>query len=99
MITKKQADLSKCRAERPLELVHVDLAGPFQTPSQGGNVYFMVIIDDCSRRGTVYLLKEKAQAASAFQHFCETEGGADKAVQVHIVRSDNTKELTQGEMG
>ncbi|GFW85559.1 retrovirus-related Pol polyprotein from transposon TNT 1-94 [Trichonephila clavipes] len=38
------------RSKRPLELLHMDLCGPMPTESQGGNKYFLSIIDDYSRR-------------------------------------------------
>ena len=40
-----------------LEYVHSDLWGPEKTPTHGGNVYFMSIIDDHSRKVWVFLLK------------------------------------------
>ena len=36
------------RAKVSLELVHIDLCGPMQTPSLTGNVYFMTSINDYS---------------------------------------------------
>lgn len=33
------------RAKTPLEIVHFDLCGPMQTPSNGGNHYFFNFID------------------------------------------------------
>ena len=48
------------RAKAPLELVHIDLHGPMQTPSLTGNVYFMTFIDDFSRKTWLYLLKQKS---------------------------------------
>lgn len=37
------------RSSIPLHLLHTDLCGPMQTMSQGGNFYFMVVVDDFSR--------------------------------------------------
>ena len=36
------------RASEPLELIHLDLCGPFPIPSLSGSEYFMVIVDDYS---------------------------------------------------
>ncbi|GFV60086.1 retrovirus-related Pol polyprotein from transposon TNT 1-94 [Trichonephila clavipes] len=41
------------RSKRPLELLHMDLCGPMPTESQGGNKYFLSIIDDYSRKTKV----------------------------------------------
>ena len=38
------------RARAPLELVHTDICGPMQTPSLGGSIYFLKIIDDFSKK-------------------------------------------------
>jgi hypothetical protein len=57
------------RADEPLELVHVDLCGPITPSTVGGNKYFMLIIDDCTRWSTVFMLKSKDQAVEAFVKF------------------------------
>ncbi|CAL8176899.1 unnamed protein product [Prunus armeniaca] len=44
------------RANNPLELIHTDLCGPMQTESIAGNIYFMLLIDDCRRMTWVYFL-------------------------------------------
>ncbi|KAL4353370.1 hypothetical protein GQ457_06G022260 [Hibiscus cannabinus] len=50
------------RARRPLEIVHTDIAGPFDISSLGGNRYYLTFIDDYSRKCWVYALKEKSEA-------------------------------------
>ena len=57
------------RAKAPLELAHTDLCGPMQTPYLTGNVYFMIFIDDYSKKTWVYLLKQKSQAFDVFKIF------------------------------
>jgi hypothetical protein len=42
-----------------LELVHIDLCGPMQTPTHGGAKYFVVFIDDYSRFTIVYFIHQK----------------------------------------
>ncbi|XP_070031839.1 uncharacterized mitochondrial protein AtMg00300-like [Nicotiana tomentosiformis] len=34
---------------RPLDLLHMDLCGPWRVPSRGGKKYIFVIVDDYSR--------------------------------------------------
>ena len=36
------------RAEKPLELVHMDLCGPIKPPTLGGKSYFLLIVNDFS---------------------------------------------------
>ncbi|GFX70877.1 retrovirus-related Pol polyprotein from transposon TNT 1-94 [Trichonephila clavipes] len=48
------------RSKRPLELLHMDLCGPMPTESQGGNKYFLSIIDDYSRKVTVFPTRNKS---------------------------------------
>lgn len=45
---------------QPLELIHADLCGPMQTPTREGNVYFMLLINDCTRYMWVYFLQAKS---------------------------------------
>ena len=42
------------RAHTPLEIVHSDISGPMQTSSIGGCNYFLIFIDDYSRKTWVY---------------------------------------------
>nr|GEU97809.1 retrovirus-related Pol polyprotein from transposon TNT 1-94 [Tanacetum cinerariifolium] len=57
------------RAKEPLQLIHTDLCGPITPPYYGKNLYFMLFIDDFSRKTWVYFLKEKSQAFEAFTTF------------------------------
>ena len=47
------------RATEPLELVYADICGPINPPSFGKKKYFLLFIDDYSRKTWVYFLKEK----------------------------------------
>jgi hypothetical protein len=55
---------SQNRASKPLQLLHIDLCGPMQTMSLGGNYYFVVVVDDFSRYVWVKLLREKFQGVT-----------------------------------
>ncbi|KAK8939155.1 hypothetical protein KSP39_PZI011327 [Platanthera zijinensis] len=57
------------RATRQLELVHSDIAGPFETTSIGGSRYYITFTDDFSRKCWVYFLREKAEALEKFKEF------------------------------
>jgi len=81
--TKKGAT----RSTQLLEIIHTDICGPFDVPSFGGEKYFITFIDDFSRYGFIYLLKEKSQAADALKVYVnEVERQLDRKVK--IIRSD-----------
>ena len=83
------------RAEEPLGLVHVDLCGPITPSSVSGNNYFMLLIDDCTRWCTVYMLKSKDQAVEAFVRFkAQVENNCNDKIKV--LRSDRGGEFLNG---
>ncbi|KAL4369158.1 hypothetical protein GQ457_05G011330 [Hibiscus cannabinus] len=82
------------RARRPLEIVHTDIAGPFDIPSLGGNMYYLTFIDDYSRKCWVYALKEKSEALAKFKEFkAMAEKQSDQFIK--ILRSDRGSEYTK----
>lgn len=76
----------------PLELLHIDLCGPFSAPSFGGSRYLMVVVDDCSRRVSVHFLKYKNEAVDAVINFIR-KAEKQTGLQVKRVRTDNGSEL------
>jgi transposase InsO family protein len=60
---------STTRANEPLQLVHVDVCGPIKSSSFSKNRYFLLFIDDFSRKIWVYFLKEKSQVFEVFKKF------------------------------
>ena len=62
------------RANKVLEVVHSDVCGPLDTPSLGGNRYFLTFVDEFSRKICVYLLKEKGDVFFVFEKIlCTSE--------------------------
>jgi hypothetical protein len=80
------------RADEPLELVHVDLCGPITPETVGGNKYFMLIVDDCTRWMNVTVLKSKDQASSAFAKF-KAEAENNLGYKIKVVRLDRGGEF------
>ncbi|WOG95118.1 hypothetical protein DCAR_0314420 [Daucus carota subsp. sativus] len=81
------------RARRPLEIVHTDIAGPFDISSLGGNRYYLTFIDDFSRKSWVYIIKEKSEALDKFKEFkalAEKQSGH----YLKVLRSDRGGEYT-----
>ena len=77
---------------KPLQLVHTDVYGPIMLTSLGKNKYFLIFVDDFSRKTWIYFLKEKFKVFSAFKKFkvlVEKQSG----YQVKVVRFDRGGEL------
>ncbi|PWA98023.1 hypothetical protein CTI12_AA024020 [Artemisia annua] len=84
------------RAKEPLQLIHMDLCGPITPPSHGKNLYFMLLIDDFSRKTWVYFLKEKSQAFEAFKIF-KSMVEKEKGLKIKSMRSDRGEEFLSKE--
>ena len=75
------------RTTELLDLVHVDVCGPFDIQVRDGYSYFITFIDDLSRYGYVYLIKHKFEAFEKFKEFKhEVEKQTGKSIKV--LRSD-----------
>ncbi|GFX10058.1 retrovirus-related Pol polyprotein from transposon TNT 1-94 [Trichonephila clavipes] len=73
--------------KRPLELLHMDLCGPMPTESQGGNKYFLSIIDDYSRKVTVFPIRNKSDVFHTFIRF-QKRAERFQSKKVIAVRTD-----------
>ncbi|GFU91336.1 retrovirus-related Pol polyprotein from transposon TNT 1-94 [Trichonephila clavipes] len=85
------------RSKRPLELLHMDLCGPMPTESQGGNKYFLSIIDDYSRKVTVFPIRNKSDV---FRTFIRFQKRAERFLskKVIAVRTDGGLEFCNKDM-
>ncbi|KAL8140724.1 hypothetical protein V2J09_006745 [Rumex salicifolius] len=52
-----------------LELIHMDICGPFSTAAWNDQQYFITFIDDYSRYGYLYLIREKSQSLDVFRSY------------------------------
>ena len=86
-MTKRPFNAKGRRAQDLLELVHSDLCGPMSTQARGGYEYFITFIDNYSRFGYVYLMKQNSEAFEKFKEFkAEVEnqlGKCIKAIQLN----------------
>ncbi|CAI7892752.1 unnamed protein product, partial [Closterium sp. NIES-54] len=48
----------------PLQTLHMDVWGPARVPGQGGERYFLLVVDDYTRYTTVFPLQSKAEVRS-----------------------------------
>ncbi|GJW47728.1 retrovirus-related pol polyprotein from transposon TNT 1-94 [Tanacetum coccineum] len=81
-----------------VELIHIDIWGPYKVATTDKYRYFLKIVYDCSRANRTYLLVHKSDsflALRAFIKFVHTQ--FNKSVKV--VRSDNALEFVKGECG
>ncbi|KAE8735550.1 Beta-galactosidase 8 isoform 1 [Hibiscus syriacus] len=86
---------SETRAKKPLELIHTDVCGPIKPSSLGNNNYFLLFIDDFSRKTWVYFLKQKSEVFEVFKKFkaaVERESGR----KIKAMRSDRGGIYFQG---
>ncbi|GAU40997.1 hypothetical protein TSUD_92220 [Trifolium subterraneum] len=84
---------SSSRATHCFELLHMDLWGPYSTPTLHGHKYFLTIVDDFSRYTWIVLLKGKHEAASQIQKFIllvETQFEC----KIKTLKSDNGPEFS-----
>jgi GAG-pre-integrase domain len=74
------------RTEHPLDLTHMDNAGPFRTRTPDGKHYFFALLDNSSSRVEVFLLSERSEVLEKFKKYkawWENELGRKmKAIQI-----------------
>ena len=79
-----------------LDYVHSDVWGPTREQSLGGSRYFVLFIDDFSKKGWVYFLRQKSEVFGKFKTWkAEVENQTGRKIK--YLRSDNGTEYTDGE--
>jgi hypothetical protein len=85
-------------SRKPLELVHMDLVGPLPAVGDGGERYFLTIVDDWSRLLWAYPLRQKDHVASVVRDdwlpFVERQTGQ----LLKRIRTDRGGEFLGAEM-
>jgi hypothetical protein len=84
---------SSFRAEQGLELVHADLCGQISPKTPGGNSYFLLVVDDCSRYMWVEFLKTKDQTLDYFKKI-KLRAEVDQGSKLKALRTDRGGEFT-----
>jgi hypothetical protein len=89
---KKAFSSSDNRAQGILDLVHSDACGPMSSPSLSGCLYYVIFIDDYSRKCWMYFLKAKSDT---FDKFKEYKAFIEKQTWKHIrtLRTNNGREF------
>ena len=76
----------------PFELIHMDVWGPFATPTLDGHRYFLTIVDDFSRVTWVYLLRSKSDVSTIVPSFYRMVL-AQFNQKIKVRRTDNGSEF------
>ena len=70
------------KATNVLELIHIDICGPFPTVSWNDQQYFIAFIDYFSHYDYLYLIHEKSQSLEVFKSFkVEVENQLNKRIK------------------
>ena len=84
---------SDSRSKRILDLIHLDVCGPMTVASLNGYLYYVLFIDDHSRKTWIYFLKTKDGVLARFQEFkAQVENLTGRKIKV--LRLDNGGEYT-----
>ena len=84
------------RANEVLEIIHSDVCGPFKEMARGGFYYFITFIDDLSRYGHLFLMKNKSESFEKFKEFkAKVENQTGKSIKT--LRSDRGGEYLSTE--
>jgi hypothetical protein len=93
---KKPFPSSNNRSKEILDLIHSDVCGLMPVKYLGGSSYYVIFIDDYSRKTWLYLLKTKDEVFNKFQEFKEEiENLTNKKIKT--LRTDNGGEYTSKE--
>jgi transposase InsO family protein len=90
--TKKAYPDNNRKSNGILDLIHYDFCGPMIASSMNDCLYYIIFIDDCSRKTWIYFLKTKAESLNRFQDFknlVENQTGR----HIQVFRTDNGKEF------
>ena len=68
-MTKRSFTAKGVRVEGCLDLIQLDVCGPFSVHARGGYEYFITFTTNYSRYGYVYLMKKKFKALDKFKEF------------------------------
>jgi hypothetical protein len=77
---------------KPVELLHMDLFGPTSYKSIGGNLYWLVIVNDYSHYTWTLFLGDKSETPEIFKTFAR-RAQREYNSQIVKIRSDNGSEF------
>ncbi|KAJ9544647.1 hypothetical protein OSB04_024354 [Centaurea solstitialis] len=95
-MTKQPFNKENERATDLLEIVHIDVCGPFSHVARGGYRYFITFTDNFSRYGYVYLMRHKSESFDRFREF-QNEVQNQLGRKIKFLRSDRGGEYLSDE--
>jgi len=80
-----------------LERIHIDMCGPFSVASIAKHRYYVIFVDDYSRRCWIFFMQKKRET---YSKFCEFKALVEKESrkQVKALWSDNGGEYISNEL-
>lgn len=60
---------SKSHATEIFDLIHINIWGPYATPTHKGCRYFLIVVDDCSRATWTFLMLIKQHTFQILSDF------------------------------
>jgi hypothetical protein len=83
------------RATTILERIHTDVCGPFSVASTAKHRYYVIFVDDFSRKCWIFFMQKKSET---YSKFCEFKALVEKesGKKVKALRSDNGGEYISG---
>lgn len=83
------------RAQKGLELFHIDLCGQITPTTPGGKAYFLLVVDDYTRYMWIELLRSKDEALACLK---KVKARAETKLEgkLKAIRTDKEVSLTQG---
>jgi transposase InsO family protein len=96
--TRRPFQANESRAAKPLDLIHSDVIGPFETPSLGGHKYAIVFLDDCTQFSSVRCIAAKSDVATTVLEVLELwENRTERKVKTF--RTDQGREYLNKTLG
>jgi transposase InsO family protein len=89
MVASSHPPLTDVMAERPCELLHIDLVGPAHVRSVGGKWYVLVVVDDYSRYAWVFFLVEKGETFGFIRDLVLRVRNERHRDAIRVISSDN----------
>ncbi|UYV83386.1 hypothetical protein LAZ67_23000842 [Cordylochernes scorpioides] len=90
-------EIDSKQSTKPLDLIHMDLIGPFQHESIGRAIYVLNIVDDFSRKIFPKFLKSKSETFAKLKEFIEIIENI-KGTKIKRIRSDNGGDFTNRQL-
>ena len=94
---KHEDHKGKTRCTAPWQRLHVDTCC-ISNSSRSNKKYFLMVVDEFSRRMWVLLLARRAHAGDEFRRFLNFHRGLNECVKPTIIKTDGAKEFTFGDL-